>query len=176
MGVRDEELKRLIHYAKGLGVKVIIYQKSHKDMAAQWTIDGTLIEVYAGKGQTKTETILDIIHELGHHVWFIHEKDRQPDLKFEEAITRENMYEEDPENPTPKHLRKKIWDVEVAGTKWWEVIYKDTNMKFPIWKLHAAMEHDMWMYEQYYETGKFPKGMKKRQHGIDVRRKYRNRG
>lgn len=173
MGVRDEELKRLIHYAKAMSVRVTIYQKPNKDASAQWSLDGTQIEVYAGKGQTKTETLLDLIHELGHHVWFIHEKDRLPDLKFDEAITRENMYETDPNNPTPKHLRKKIWDVELAGTAWWDVIYKDTNMKFPLWKLEAAKEFDMWMYEEYYETGVFPKGMRKRKKGIEIRRKHR---
>lgn len=176
MGIRDEELKRLIHYAKGMGVKVTIYAKSNKDASAEWTLDGTAIDVYTGKGQTKTDTILDLVHELGHHVWFVHEKDRQPDMKFDEAITRENMFEEDPANPTPKHLRKKIWDVELAGTAYWDIIIKDTNIKIPSWKIEAAKEFDMWMYEMYYETGKFPKGIGKRQHGVEVRRRHRNRG
>jgi hypothetical protein len=173
MGIRDEEIKRLIHYAKGLGVKVVIYNKNNADADAQWTLDGTLIEVYASSKTTKTDIILHLIHELGHHVWFIHEKDRQKDLQFEEAITRENLFQEETDVPTPKNLRKKIWDVEVSGTKWWESIYKETNLKIPIWKMQAAMEFDMWMYEVYYETGFFPKGESKRLHYLAVQEKYK---
>ena len=155
--VRDEEIKRLIHYAKGLGVRVVVYNKSNPDADAEWTTDGSLINIYAGNKTSKTEIILSLIHELGHHVWWIHEKERQPDLKFEEAIERQNLFEEDDEqNPAPKHLRKKIYDVELAGTEWWMSIYKDTGLKIPEWKVQAAMEFDIWVYEIYYETGHFP--------------------
>jgi hypothetical protein len=173
MGIRDDEIERLKHYAKGLGVKVIIYNKDGED-AAQWTLDGTLIQVFAGPGTSKTEIILSLIHELGHHVWFIHEKDRQQDLKFDQAITRENLVaEDDNEEVTPKNLRKKIYEVEKAGTGWWESIYKETNLKIPLWKLHAAMEFDIWMYEMYYETGLFPKGKLRYQHYLEVQRKHK---
>lgn len=157
--LRDEEIKRLTHYAKGLGVKVIIYSKNDPDAAAEWTIDGSLIQVYAGPGTTKTDIVLSLIHELAHHVWYIHEKDRQPDLKFDEALTRENLTAEvkDKKSLTPKHLRKKIYDVELAGTKWWHIIAKDTDVKIPDWKVDMQMEYDMWTYEQYYENGIFPK-------------------
>lgn len=173
MGVRDEEIQRLIHYAKGMGVKVIIYSKSRNGAEAQWTLDGSLIEVFAGPTKSKTEVILDLIHELGHHIWFVHEKNRQPDMKFDEAITRENLFEEELDVPTPKHLRKKIWDVEVAGTAYWDIIVKDTNIKIPTWKIEAAKEFDMWMYEMYYENGHFPKGKFRKDHYRDVQAKYR---
>lgn len=156
--IRDEEIKRLIHYAKGLGVKVIIYNKDDPNKAAEWALDGSTIEVYS-EGMTKTDIITSLIHEIGHHVWFIHEKNRQPDLKFDEAITRDNLTQKvkDKKNLTPKHLRKKIYDVELAGTQWWGTIIKDTNIKIPTWKVDMQMEFDMWMYEQYYENGVFPK-------------------
>ena len=35
-------------------------------------------------------------------------------------------------------------------------IYKDTGLKIPEWKVQAAMEFDIWVYEIYYETGHFP--------------------
>lgn len=173
MGIRDEEIQRLINYGKGLGVKIIIYNKSNPAADAQWSLDGTMIQVFAGPTKSKTDIILDLIHELGHHVWFIHEKDRQPDMKFDEAITRENLFQKDPSTPTPKHLRKKIWDVEVAGTRWWDVIYKDTNVKIPIWKVEAEKEFDTWMYEMYYENGHFPVGKIKRDHYRKVQAKHR---
>lgn len=173
MGVRDEEIQRLIHYGKGLGVKVIIYSKGKRGAAAEWTLDGSQIQVYAGANKSKTDIILDLIHELGHHVWFIHEKNRQPDMKFDKAITRENLFQVDTDVPTPKHLRKKIWDVELAGTAYWDIIYKDTNIKIPTWKLQAAKEFDMWMYEMYYENGHFPRGKDRRERYLEVQAKYR---
>lgn len=173
MGIRDEEIKRLTYYAKGLGVKVIIWNKGRKGAAAEWALDGSQIEVYAKPGTSKTEIILSLIHELGHHVWFIHEKKRQPDLKFEEAIERENLVEENGETPAPKHLRKKIYDVEKASTEWWMSIFKETDIKLPEWKLHAAMEFDMWMYEQYLETGFFPKRAARRIKHREIQSKHR---
>lgn len=155
--IRDDELNRLVKYAQGQGVKVIFSSVKTQDHAA-WTLDGTEITIYQSQNLSKTEKILSMIHELGHHAWFIHEKNRQPDLKFEEAITRQDQYEEKIKDlPTPKKLRKKILDIERAGTQYWYTIYKETNMKFPLWKLFAQMEHDVWQYEYLYKHGEFPK-------------------
>jgi len=174
MSVRDQEIQRLIHYGKGLGVKIIIYNKSNASSEAEWALDGSQISVFSGPGKTKTGIILDLIHELGHHVWYIHENNRTQDLKFDQAVTRENLYKVETNVPTPKRLRKKIWAVEIAGSLWWDVIYKDTNIKIPKWKLEAAKEFDMWMYQRYYEDGQFPKGKMKRKIGIEIRIKHRN--
>jgi hypothetical protein len=165
MSIRDEEIKRLTHYAKGMGVKVIMRNKDQGD-SGTWSTDGSTIEIFIWPRKSKTSIVLDLLHELGHHVWFVHEKDRQPDLKFEEALDR-------PEDDISKELRKKIYDVEVAGTTWWESIYKDTNLKVPKWKVNSAMEFDMWMYEQYYETGVFPMGKERTAKLIEVRAKWR---
>lgn len=171
--IRDDEIKRLIHYAKAMGIRVTFYQKSGEGDDAKWALDGTEIVVFNVKRKTKTQIILDLIHELGHNLWWIHEKNRQPDLKFDEAISRENIYAEDPESPTPKHLRKKIWDVEAAGTKWWDSVYKDVNLKIPRWKVEASKEFDIWMYEMYYENGHFPKGKQGKEKYMEIQRKWR---
>ena len=172
--IRDDELKRLIHYAKGLGVKVTIYSSHNKDGAADWALDGSEISVWSG-GFSKTDTVLSLIHELGHQLYFIHEKDRQPDLKFDEAITRENVVAKvnDKKNLTPKHLRKKIYDVEAAGTAWWSVIVKETNVKIPEWRISMQMEMDIWMYEYYYEHGTFPDRTKARLKRRELRDKWK---
>lgn len=153
MSRRDEELKRLINYAKGHGLKVItVKAKRGEKSDASWALDGTELTVYLHSKMSKTDLIMTLIHELGHHLWFIHEKDRKPDLKFEEAITRaDNAY--DMRKPLGKKYRKKILSVEIAGTKWWRTIYKDTDIKIPEWKLDMNMEFDLWQYQVYYETG-----------------------
>jgi hypothetical protein len=175
MAIRDNEIQRLIHYAKGVGVKVVIYSKSKKGSEAEWTLDGTQISVYAGKNKSKTSVILDLIHEIGHQLTFIHERNRKPDMKFDEAISRENLYQVETSIPTPKKLRKKIFDVELAGTAYWDIIVKDTDIKIPKWKIEASKEFDMWMYEMYYINGHFPKGKSKKDHWREVAAKHKNK-
>ena len=69
------------------------------------------------------------------------------DPKVEEALDSEE---------NKKIHRKRILDMERSDSVYWDDIYKDTNCQFPIWKLHAQREFDIWQYEVYYETGKFP--------------------
>lgn len=174
MGIRDQEINRLVRYAEGMGLKVK-FDRWNKDNSAEWTTDGTQITIFTRTQSSKTETILSLTHELGHHVWFIHEKNRMPDLKFEEAIDRQNLFHDQiSSTPAPKKLREKILRCEIAGTKYWETIWKETNIKLPKWKLFAAMEFDLWMYEKYAETGHFPKTLEKRNMSTTIMQKHRN--
>lgn len=152
--IRDKEIERLVKYAESLGTKVVFNHRNIEN-SAEWHIDGSQITIFTRNQKSKSETILSLIHEIAHHVWFVHEKDRQPDLRFEEAIDRQNLFF-DSSVPVPKKHRETILRREIAGTKYWEMIWKDTNIKLPKWKLFAAMEFDIWMYEQYLENGSFP--------------------
>ena len=174
MGIRDSEIQRLVHYAKSLGVNVIFLRKYDKYASANWALDGTEITIYNSKNKNKTEIIMDLLHELGHSLWWIHEKNRQPDLKFEEAIYRQNLVEKDDlKNPAPKHLRKKIVNIEKAGTLWWFSICKEVDIKIPEWKVNLFMEFDIWAYEIYYETGFFPTIEKKKEKFKELRAKWK---
>lgn len=170
--IRDEEIKRLIKYAEGLGLRVV-FSKSRSDDAAAWTTDGSEITIYSKNQGSKTEMVLSLVHELGHQLWYIHEKNRKPDLKFEQALDRQNLYEVDI-HPTPpsKALRERIYKIEEASTHYWEVIYKDTGLKFPLWKLKLAMELDLWMYGEYVKTGHFPKRKEKKNKKKELKLKY----
>lgn len=161
MGIRDDEISRLVKYAEALGLKVS-FIRGQADGAADWVIDGSEIRIYRANNHSKTDLILSLIHELGHHLWFIHEKERNPDLKFEEAIERENLVEENLARITPKKLRKKILNVEEEGIKYWDIIVKDTQIKIPTWKVEMAKEFDIWNYQVYYKTGKFPSGKQRK--------------
>ena len=89
MGIRDQEINRLVKYAEGLGLKVTFLNRTSSH-PADWVLDGSEIRLYTRKSFSKTDTILSLIHEIAHHLWFIYEKERQPDLKFEEAIDIQN--------------------------------------------------------------------------------------
>ena len=53
-------------------------------------------------------------------------------------------------------MRQKIYDTEAAGIAYMSMIYLEADMKFPKWKVHFAMELDLWMYEYFNKHGKFP--------------------
>lgn len=155
MSRRDEEIKRLINYAKGHGLRVTMSTRTPDPATgdAYWTLDGTQMVVNTHKRQSKINIVLSLVHELGHHLWFIHEKNRQPDLKFENAIARTDKgYETG--RPPGKRYRKKILNVEIAGTLWWDTICKDTDIRIPKWRLDLQKEFDIWQYQVWYETGK----------------------
>lgn len=155
--VRDNEISRLVSYAEALGVKVLFCKKTD-DADGQWALDGTEIKVFIDSSTSKTSIILTLIHEIGHSKHFIWRKNREPDLKFEEAIDRQNLVAENLDNkPIPKKFRKRIYDTELASTKFWLEIYHETGMKFPLWKLYMQMECDVWAYESLRDTGFFPK-------------------
>lgn len=157
MHIRDREIQRLISYATGLGLEVIYDDSDKSSAAASWAIDGSEITIYTKIKQNKTDTILTLIHEISHHLHWIWEKKRKPDFKFDEAITREMLIENNETTiPTPKHLRKKILDIERAGIAYWDSVYNDVGLKIPLWKVQMYKEFDIWQYECYHKVGSFP--------------------
>jgi oligoendopeptidase F len=150
--IRDREIDRLINYCQAFNIKVIF--NTEMDSDAEWTLDGTEIRINRTRNSNKTDLILTLIHELGHHLWFVYKKERQPDLKFDEAITRE-FFSENRKSNTPKRLRKKILDIEREGLRYWDIVVKDTDIKIPTWKIEMQKEFDIWQYEVYYKTAKF---------------------
>lgn len=171
MGIRDQELSRLVSYIKGLGLKVVFSSKK-ADMAASWTLDNSQITVYKSKNSSKIETILSLHHELGHAIHNIQEKNRQTDPKFEEALNHVDSAEELGFD-SKKRQRKIILDNEIAGSQYWHSIYEQTNMKFPIWRLECAMEFDLWQYRVFYETGDFPISKLRKAKYKELVRKYK---
>lgn len=174
MNVRDKEIERLVKYAEALGVKVTYIKKTPASFGeADWVIDGSEIRLYTRKNTNKTDLILSLIHELGHHLWFIHKKERQPDLKFEQALDRANLSCENKKNIAPKKHRKKILEIEREGVKYWEVIVKDTNIKLPTWKINMQAEFDIFQYEYYYEYGRFPNRPLRRKKYKELKTKHK---
>ena len=162
--LRDDEINRLIRYAQGLNTTVKIKQskKESKD-AAGWAIDGSEIVVYTTPKTPKIYIVLCLIHEIGHHLVHIHSNDRKLDEKLDEALEPEEK----------KKHRKKIYEWELKGGKWWETIYKETDCRFDIKKLYLERDFDLWQYETYYETGKWPKRSEKNHKRKLLKEKYR---
>jgi len=161
--VRDEELNRLVRYAQGMGLSVRFkpYVPYSKDQA-EWHTDGTEIVVFVKKNTSKLEKILSLIHELGHHKSWI-ENGRKIDPKFEDALGDDES----------KRSRRIVYLGELNDTQYWEQIYRDTDCRFNPYILHMHRELDVWMYEVYYETGKFPTHKEKDAKKKQLKEKFR---
>lgn len=163
MGVRDEEINRLIKYSQGMGLSVRFKPYFKGSNSAEWAIDGTEITIYITKKTSKIDKILSLIHELSHHKSFV-DNERQMDPKVEEALDSEE---------NKKSHRKRILDMEVSDSIYWEDIYRDTNCQFDVNRLYMQKEFDIWQYQVYYEKGKFPKSKEKKSKWKELKEKYR---
>lgn len=160
---RDEEIQRLMRYAQGMGLSVRFkpYVKGSGD-GGGWTTDGSEITVYVSSGDSKTDKILTLIHEIAHHKGFI-ENNRTLDPKMVEALEDEDE---------KKRSRKRIYLDELSDTQYWEQIYKDTGCEFGLNKLYVQRDFDVWCYEFFYEEAKFPTCKAKKEKMRQLKDKY----
>jgi len=157
MGIRDEELKRLEKYAQGLGIKV--YHKPHVKGCggAEWDMDDQSIVLYHNNKMSKTKLIIYFIHELGHHLDWVYNnrKDSKAAIKAFEFLGEGHMYGD--RSDIPKKYRKVILDEEKAGGEYHETIYKELNIKIPLWKIKMEQHLDMYEYRCLYREARFTK-------------------
>lgn len=153
-GVRDQELKRLIHYAKGLGIKVTLTPHKKHGPVATWIVDGSAIELFYRTRTSKTLLIFNFIHELAHHMAWVY-NGRREDLKTNQALFAEaERKESDP--VISKSQRKLIYICERDDAAYREQVYQEVGIKIPRYKFNADKELDIWIYYRYYVTGGFP--------------------
>lgn len=154
MSIRDEEISRIRKYTEAIGVKLVMRNKSNKFAAAEWHLDGSQITIYIAKPENKTQTVLSLLHEIGHHMDWVHHKNREEDLKITEVYGRVDFGNK--KHITTKSDRKVVYDLEKAGTEYWDMIVKDLDIKIPTWRIEQQKQFDLWQYEYYYENGYFP--------------------
>lgn len=161
MGVRDEEMNRLKRYAQGMGISISIKPFKKGGDSAAWTIDGSAIELFMKKRTTKINEILSLIHELAHHKAFV-ANGRAVPAKVDKAL----------DGARTENDRKVIYEMERDDSAYWEDIYHDTHCTFPIKWLYKQKEFDVWNYEVYYKTGKFPTKVQSRKKFRELSQKW----
>lgn len=162
--VRDEELNRLVHYAKGHNIEVTFEPYVPFSMDAGYTdIETNDICIFTHPRLSKLDIILTLIHELGHALYHINNNNRVVDMNLYEAIDNEEE---------KKKYRRIVLNYERNSAKWWDVIYKDTDMKFDINKLYFHKEYDVWQYEYWYKNNKFPTKQQKMKKRMKLKQKY----
>lgn len=169
MSVRQEEIKRLEQYAKGLGVKVSYRKQKKNDPQAAWVVDGSEIILYTSNRQSATKLILNFCHELSHHKSWI-KCGRIGDLKTNHALILDDERERgDP--PLPKSKRKLIYETEKNDALLWDEIIAEVGIKITKKRVELEREMDVWMYEYYYKKGEYPTGKQVREKKKLVRKK-----
>lgn len=151
MGIRDEELKRITHYAKGLGIKLFFkpyVRGSHT--GAEWITDGSEITIYHRPKESKTNLILKAVHELAHHIAWVH-AGRTVDLDTDQALM-----DEDDNLELTREQRKLIYLTEKNDADYRESIFNEIGLKIPKYIFLADLALDIWIYQRYYISGKFP--------------------
>lgn len=152
--IRDIELKQIQKYAQGLGIEFQWKPYVPRSrQSATWSLDGSTIEAFYEKRKSKTMLILDIVHELGHHHWWL-ANDRTIDAATDKAIGLEN--DRKPKEILDKEHRRLLYIMERDSADYHEYVYDQLQLKIPKYKLLAERDLSNWMYYRYYITGKFP--------------------
>lgn len=146
-----KELDRIVQYAKSLNIKINLTNKSDKFASAEWAADGSEITVYDSNKKSHTQMCLDLIHELSHHMSYIH-SGKRTNLKLDYILLKSNT-----DKPLTKKQRKTIYDMEVKESRYQILIYRELQCKIPLWRLELEIALDHWVYKYYYLHGKLPK-------------------
>lgn len=154
MSYMQDDLNKLIKYAQGLGLRVVIREYDGGGAGGGWATDGTEITLFKWKNITITRMILNLLHELAHHMAWVY-ADRVTKPRVEKALDAEEAREKG-SPPIPKRQRKIIYEEEKFDAQYREVIAKEVGLKLPNWKVKADIDVDIWGYKFYYETGDHP--------------------
>lgn len=175
MGVRDDDLKKLRHYAKSLGIKLIFKKQPRGDWSgANWDFGDPMkpkIIVHTWPRQSKTCVILMLLHEFGHHLDWIH-NDKTISEEERKALELESERTHRSAPIIDKTLRAAILRSELRGIDYMDVIAKELDIKLPLWKVKADQDLDRWTYTHYFKTGNMPTLKQIKEASKEIRRKY----
>lgn len=175
MSYLDKEIERIIKYAEGLGLRVLFVRHEPGDPGATYDNISKEIQVYEYPNQTKTNIIMCLLHELGHHMDWVYNRKRGKDsTRLTKALSLDwKRKDEDP--PIAKYLRKEIYQMECRGIDYMDVIAKELGVKIPLWKVKAEQEFDKWIYKFYYLNGVNPTSKEKKTKKRELLQKWRSR-
>lgn len=166
----SKEIEQVMSYARGLGILVKeTHVKKLIDNAATWSTNPPEIEVYVTKSVTKTDILLSLLHELGHHHdWLATGRPDVPGAYQSEADRKPG------DGPISKDQRRIIYDSEFRGISYMFKIAKQLGLRsLPEWRIKEEMAFDKWTYRYYYYHGEFPDGDLQKKKRTELRVKYK---
>lgn len=160
--IRDNELKRILQYCKGLGINVVFKTDHKSDAEAEWLTDGSQITIFKNANHSKVQLILALIHELGHHMDWVY-KDRKIPIKLDNALGKEYNHTE--------HERSLIYKCEKDAAEYHTYLVKELQLKIPHWKILFERDLALEIYKFYYEKDRWPTTRERR----EMRKKFREK-
>lgn len=154
MSPQDRDIKKLKKFIKSCGLKLYTRKYNEFTGSAEY-VSGESITLFVKKNTSKTEIILSLLHELGHHLDWIENSKIDKD-----TILALNMLIDGPmvgvRKDIPKKFRKKILQTEKNGIKYMSKIYKELKLEIPFYKVRLQQFSDLFDYECLYEKARFP--------------------
>jgi hypothetical protein len=151
--IRAKEIQRLQKYSQGLGISVSFKNHSPGLAGATWTVapDNTVeLILYTWKNQTKTQIILNFLHELAHHMAWVYQG-----REFTEELA--NILNKNYEGvPLTKKERYAVFKEERDDAVYRLQIAKEIGIKVPEWKITVDCKLDEWIYYYWYKNDKYP--------------------
>lgn len=170
---RDDELQRLIsYYINEFDVKIKFKKWKKGNSDAEWVADDKIVYVYKHAKDSKTQTILDIVHE-GGHILCDRALRKQPRM-LTDSLNVENYRIPNKSPKLDKSLRKLIYEDECAASKLQWKIIEACNIDIPTWKLKLEIAIDMWYYRKYYMNGDDPRTKDYRAKWKQLRKKFKD--
>lgn len=166
--IRDLEIKRLILYAKAMGVKITIRNYAFDEYGEFGNEPCLSVNINKRVHSSKTELIMTLLHELSHCRFSI--LNNRP-LSEGWILEDERVHGE--KKKVPKKLRKEIMDFEVESLELMSVISAELNLKIPLNKIKIQQELDQWAYVYYYDQGDFPTENQKKIKLKELQEKYK---
>jgi hypothetical protein len=168
MHIRDREIERLQKYSESLGLPVS-WRKYRRGFAgAIWERDGdnkVSLTMYTWPTQSKTNVILNLLHELSHHLAFIYQG-RTLTASVMRAFSKD-------EYELTEHEREIIYNIEKDDAKYRLTIAYELDIKIPEWRIKADMAVDEWFYYRFWKDGIYPGQQEINDKCKEMKEKYR---
>lgn len=174
MGIRDREISRIVKYAAGLGIRILFKKYDPRTKTeAEWSMDGTEITVFMWSRKSKTATILDLVHELAHHMAWIHDGKVTPMKIVNAHEASSNWDRRGP--PISKEHRKTVYESEMRDARFQDKVFKELQLEISEWRFQATRKLDMWIYKRFWYEGKMPTNKRIKAKRRELHRKYRSK-
>lgn len=168
VGIRDNEIKRLILYAKSLGAKVVIRNYTWDASAEVHFEPKYVINVNKRRHRSKTDIIMTFLHELSHLKYAI-----LNNTKFSDAFIEEVWELEDKKKKISKKKRKEIVKFELESLELMTNIASELNLKISMKKVLRQKEHDQDIYVYFEKYGEDPNNKWLKDNWKKLKEKYK---
>lgn len=153
MSPQERDIRKLQDYASRLGLKVLRKPYNRFTGQAEYDDSRRTITLF-GRSSTKTATILSLLHELGHALDYIKNKNTPQVNEAYGLLNKGPMV--GARLDIPKKYRKTILQVEKNGIKYMTKIHKELGLEISLELVKKQQKIDLFDYEIFYKEARFP--------------------